>query len=58
MGLLKKAAPPADAKVRVEVRTNRRSWSTTGTAGRVTWEEGEEIVSTDVIEPATKRDVR
>jgi hypothetical protein len=49
------SGPPADGKVRIEVVTNRRSYSVIGGESRVTWMPGEKVVSMDVIAPASPR---
>ena len=48
----KRPAPPDDGKIRVEVRTNRRSYSVIDLIGgrsRVAWEPGERAKRMDVI---------
>ena len=45
-------SPPADGRTRIEVHTNRRSYSVIGGESRVTWMPGEKIVSMDVIDPS------
>ena len=42
--------PPADGKTRIEVVTNKRSYSVVGGESRVTWMPGEKVVSMDVID--------
>jgi hypothetical protein len=44
--------PPADGKARIEVRTNKRSYSVIGGNSKVAWLPGEKVVSMDVIEPS------
>lgn len=46
------AAPPADGKARIEVHTNKRSYSVIGGGSKVTWAPGEKVVSMDVIDPS------
>jgi hypothetical protein len=51
-------APPADGKVRIEVHTNKRSYSVVDGESKVVWMPGEKVVSMDVInpgQPATNR---
>ena len=45
------SAPPADGKVRIEVHTSQRSYSTIGGESKVEWMPGEKVVSMDVIDP-------
>lgn len=45
------SAPPADGKVRIEVRTSKRSYSVIGGEARVPWVAGERVISMDVIDP-------
>lgn len=46
------SAPPADGKVRIEVHTNKRSYSVVGGDSKVTWMPGEKVISMDVIDPS------
>jgi hypothetical protein len=45
------SAPPADGKVRIEVHTNKRSYSVVGGEAKVAWMPGEKVVSMEVIDP-------
>jgi hypothetical protein len=42
--------PPDDGRTRVEVHTNKRSYTVVG-GERVTWLPGEKVVSMDVVPP-------
>jgi hypothetical protein len=46
------AGPPADGKTRIEVHTNKRSYSVIDGGSRVTWMPGEKVESMDVIDPS------
>ena len=46
------SAPPADGKTRIEVVTNKRSYSVVGGNSKVAWMPGEKVVSMDVIKPS------
>ena len=48
------SSPPADGKTRIEVHTNKRSYSVIGGDKRVTWMPGEKVVSMDVIDPGQR----
>jgi hypothetical protein len=50
--------PPADGKVRIEVHTNKRSYSVVGGESKVVWMPGEKVVSMDVIDPGQGGDTR
>ena len=43
------SSPPADGKTRIEVHTNKRSYSVVGGESKVMWMPGEKVVSMDVI---------
>lgn len=50
------SGPPADGKTRIEVVTNKRSYSVIGGESKVTWMPGEQVVSMDVIAPGQPDD--
>lgn len=52
------SAPPADGKTRIEVVTNKRSYSVVGGESKVVWQPGEKVVSMDVIDPGQGGDTR
>lgn len=48
------SGPPDDGRTRVEVHTNKRSYTVVG-GERVTWLPGEKVVSMDVVPPADSK---
>ena len=52
------STPPADGKVRINVVTNKRSYSVIGGESKVEWMPGEKVVSMDVIDPGQGGDTR